>query len=1090
MAAATNGTAGNKRPGSALAKGPCFLGCAAILIVLTGCPSFQPVLTVSPGALSFGSAATRESLAILNVGHGTLKWQAAEVVWDGATQEWLEQDIEWLSIDPEKLAGSVSAETDRVFLSADRDGLSAGAYSGTGIRVTSNGGTAVIPVSIIVQGTTGGDEPDADGLVVSPTAVTINGLDDTATFTVANEGDALVHWYTEVTINATDVPDDTPIQVTVDPTSAITTVGDTTTATVSVSDPTDFDTTYLNYIVAIRDQADGGLIAEVIVTVDQIGPPVIAVDPAVLDYGTDGYQVWFLVANLGNVSSLLDFAVFTRTKNDDGTYTYTPFDVDADALIATIDAPDGMLDVESDILTSTDQSWQYARDVVVTISRDGIKEDLEYRDLWIGAVAGYDESGNPIIDTDVTPQEVQVRVEAAATLEGALNRSRPPSLMRFVFMLRDKRGIAIDASDDLIRSQIEFSIQEDDAALEPYESSQFVTGPENITCNLVLLLDYTGSMYNAGVDDTDNKLEQGEAISQMVQAAKQFILDVPDTYKIAIMEYHDRQQSDNVIHGFDTNKAALIESLDKFSLPAAEHGASEIYDVLYRACDALVDEDPADLLPFDEADVRSVVFVTDGWDTSSTNTLDEVVTYAQKSRVRLYPIGFSGRASSSINDSAMIRLASDTGGHTYYASEVNDLTALLDTENSLSFNATTVDLSMGKATLTLRNAGSSTITWQAIENIDWLAVYPATGSIPPLHRDSDGVIDETGVREVTVTLASGFPEGTYEGSITIQSDYGNATVNVSMTIDSSGALTDMSVIPRTTDAGRLWRELRGQVVLTYTSLFQEGTHPYYIESMFPDSAGDMVSAHFQKDAVYYAGDPRAGQLSLSTTGISSGTAEILLRADYVPRNITQFRLRFIIDVPEDLTPNLTGAERDTLLTKLNTALNNGAVTLTSDGLLDGWRLISSEGHGIFMAVTESDNYLTYASSGQMLKLTFDGLGANDAFTVGMRVDNTLYYSPASATQPSLTKYFLYPGGFLNPTGLLTVSSGSSIASPSLTIDGFTETFDPEATGAWDRDGDSWPDFDDINPDDVDAGDADGDGVPDLDDPAPNDFTIS
>jgi hypothetical protein len=310
-----------------------------------------------------------------------------------------------------------------------------------------------------------------------------------------------------------------------------------------------------------------------------------------------------------------------------------------------------------------------------------------------------------------------------------------------------------------------------------------------------------------------------------------------------------------------------------------------------------------------------------------------------------------------------------------------------------------------------------------------------------------------------------------------------------MTVDSTGTLKTFTIVPQTEDPGRLWRELRGQVVLTYTSLFQEGSHKYSIEVKFPDSLSSTSTAYFEKDAVYYAGDPRSGQLSLTTTGIKNGSAEIYLRADYIPRNITQFRLRFIPSVPENLTPNLTGSERAALLARLQTALNNGAVKVVSGGLVDGWRMISSEGHGVFSLVTESTNYLTYASFGNMVKITFDGLGENEAFALGMRADNSIYYSPAGSGSASLTKYFLYPGCNLNPNGVLSVTAdATSIAAPSLTIAGFAETFDPEAATAWDRDEDSWADFDDIGPDNAEVGDADKDGYPDLDDSAPLDPT--
>jgi hypothetical protein len=124
---------------------------------------------------------------------------------------------------------------------------------------------------------------------------------------------------------------------------------------------------------------------------------------------------------------------------------------------------------------------------------------------------------------------------------------------------------------------------------------------------------------------------------------------------------------------------------------------------------------------------------------------------------------------------------------------------------------------------------------------------------------------------------------------------------------------------------------------------------------------------------------------------------------------------------------------------------------------------------VFLVVTEPGNYLRYASFGNLLKASLEGLPPGIVFSIGFRVDNSLYYKPAVGGNPSYSKWFMYPGGFTNPAALLLLGNGSSIATPAAALTDFVIGFDPDAPGAWDRDGDGWPDFDDINPDDPNVG---------------------
>ena len=1052
---------------------PVLLGAA-----LVGCPA--PLLMTSPAAVNFGSISDRESFTVYNSGDGTLSWTAHEVVWMGAAEGWVEQDVAWLSVDPDTAGGSASGTTARVFLNASRTGLTPGTYGTSGIQIRSNGGTSTVPVVITVGGTE--PEPGEGDVSVAPANIVINGLQGIATFSVSNEADTSVQWYLEVANNTSGQDPNLPVQIAAAPQTAVTVRGGSTPVAVALADPETFDSQRPLYLISVKEKGTDVLLGQVNVTVDIIGLPAIGVDPTTLDFGEDGYQLTFNVANVGDLNSQLDFAVF---QLDDE--VYSPFAVDDDPLILAVTASQGAEGVLAEPEPTI--AWLYSREVSVTISRDGIQNDIEYRDLWIGAVASLDPEGRPVIDLRIAPQKVQVCVVAAAAIEGATNRSRPPSVERFVFLLRDKRGVAVDASSELIRNQISFYVTEDDFPLDPDESSMFIEGPENLKCNMVLLLDFTGSMYQAGVNDPANPLQPGEAIQQMVDAARQFILDLPANYRIAIMGYHERGQVGRFIHGFDTNKESLVAALDSFYLPVGEHGSSEIYDALEAACQALIREDPADVMEFDHTDVRAVVFITDGWDTSSSINDTDLITMAEDARVRLYPLGYSGRISNPVNGALLLDMAARTGGHSYYAPEVGDIAKALDTLKSLSFGTTTVDTANRRFTLPVRNIGSTPITVRTSKDQVWLTIQPGTITVPPLQRALDGAVLETGVRELVVTVGSLTP-GRHTGNVDVRTEAGDGLVQVAVEVDAGGAISAINVVPKTLDAGRIWSDLRGQIVLTYTSLFHADNHHYLIEASFPDSTGKTGTAYFEKDGIYWPGDVRAGQISLTTSGIANGTAEVYGRADYVPRRITQFRFRFTVDVPEAVAPLLTPAQRAELAGRLQDQIDGGGVEVVPGGLIDGWRMLPPEGHGVYTIVTEPDQYPPYGAFGNLLKLTFTGLGTNEYFRLSFRVDNTLYYSPASATSPSLTKYFTYPGCFMTPGEGLVVNENSAMAPPARDAALYSVPFDPEAPDAWDSDGDGWPDFDDADPYDEEVGDRDGDGTPDLDDANPDDPMVS
>jgi len=95
----------------------------------------DPQLSVTPVSLNFDTTATVKSIYLTNTGGGTVVWSVSE-------------ELSWLSVDI--LSGETQKETDQITFTIDREGLSAGQYSGT-VNIESNAGNAAIAIQMRVK---------------------------------------------------------------------------------------------------------------------------------------------------------------------------------------------------------------------------------------------------------------------------------------------------------------------------------------------------------------------------------------------------------------------------------------------------------------------------------------------------------------------------------------------------------------------------------------------------------------------------------------------------------------------------------------------------------------------------------------------------------------------------------------------------------------------------------------------------------------------------------------------------------------------------------------------------------------------------
>ena len=791
-------------------------------------------------------------------------------------------------------------------------------------------------------------------------------------------------------------------------------------------------------------------------------PEIIPLD--VLDFGREDTQKEFWIANIGPRDSKLYFRI---THEDEG--KENPIIVDIQPAIGGANGEDGNAEdfFHPELVNVLIDGVR----ILVTINRDNLQNDVEYRNITIEAL-----DRDPIQFSDeatvlsaVESKTIKIRVERQPLrIEGALNRSRPPYVMRYVFLLRDSssRAIPTVTNDDL--SKLSLTISEDGVPLDLYETSYFVTGPQDIKGNMVILLDYTGSTYYAGVNDKINPLRPGEAIERVKKAVVDFIYDLPDSYQIALMLHNDRQQTNRLIRSFTTNKDVLKDALESFYVPPNLMGASDIYDALSEAIDRLMAEDSKNPLPFDDADVKSIVFITDGWDNASTVDASNIQNKAHDNLIRLYPLGFA--SGGSINNADLIQLATETGGHLYVANDVNKLVQLLGNQKSLVLRPD-LQSSGNDLSFFIYNEGDGNLGWQAdLSKLPkWISeITPSQGTIPSKGNVKVTVKTQPGLADADVVVTSEIPITSNDGDGVIKVSGVSKTVgweSVSIGLDDG--------------AGRIWEELKNQMVLTYITPKQKD-FKYTIRFEYkPGENLPVLTGIFEEDAFAYIGDVRAGQLSLVTSGLFYGNdptnptrrtwqAEVFVRADYIPRDVYFLRTRYFLQKPE----GVTDAQWNLLLA--NVQMN---VEPAEGGLLSyensGWRFIK-EGDGIYLILTSEDNAFTYGAFGNLFKITLSGLDtyvqsfgdAEPILNLAMRVDNESLVSPATPRQSSRTKYFLYPGGPTYLDGLLSITTSAKVAGPSTSIEGLTGLpFNPEDIGVWDADKDGLPDFQDPVPND-------------------------
>jgi len=895
--------------------------------------ALPPTLRTLPSELNFGVTYVRRRLAIWNGGLGVVNWTidtASRPAWATLTP-----------VEPDGFArGSVSGDaTDMVTVVVDRTGLAPADQDYTWVfDVTAEdgdgqalaGATILVSMNIARQSVIAvdtGTQPDGrpnvdeEGVAFLPFGTSLNN----SAFDIMNLGTGTLEWQIDTVgvpswLEFLDSPqgtlepqERTTVRVRVDRTGL--TFGDQSHTFPILSNDNDRSPLPLRIEMQVPKRV------------------IIGVKPGEIAFGPYGISSFLEVANYGDPGSILNFEI---SSNKSWLFYYPE-----------TGSSEGTLDLLKD--------W---KTIDVSIDRAQLEGTGATGTLSVTAFE-VNEDGQRVTLESVEPAVVTVSVEAAPlSFEAARARTRIPSLVRWVLLMRDIafEPIALlwDELDDYVDG---FSIFEKDVPVEITETSQFLTSAEHIRTNCVILLDYSGSMLEAAMSVGDASVAEAPDPLQALysQTVSTLIDELPDSYNIALMEFHERSQVTRIVLApdfgptFTRDKTVLQERLANLS--PLDHGATELLPAVLDASLVLQAEDLGEFrIPFDAPDQRLIISVTDGRLTTPPGRTRDVADYLEDVKVRYFPIGWGHN----VIHEPLARMSAKSGGHYY-----------------------------------------------------------------PTPQEPTGEIDPTGNPVVRPIVSELF--------------------DWCQTEELGTDPCDQSVA----------KDLKSQVVFSYVTLTEDAPVTVRVDAAFDNPNDDdevclaeqgVISGSFTQkeyDYVEIAGDIQMGQFSLRTDGIEGGHARVVLRAEYIPRNVPGYEFAFAS------TETFTVTQ----------------VAPVEGGIVADWT-VEDLGGGRWSLTPPAEEPLSYGRYGDMLYLDFDSV-ASASFRLDCALNDPLY-DPLDQDQ----KYFSYPDSipvedaeFLAPafpTPQITITSpasdalridyGTSVASAQIELRNIGGSHTP--TGVW------------------------------------------
>jgi hypothetical protein len=236
-----------------------------------------------------------------------------------------------------------------------------------------------------------------------------------------------------------------------------------------------------------------------------------------------------------------------------------------------------------------------------------------------------------------------------------------PYLLEFKFSLRDSEdpsSRAVVASPSLMSALA----LENNVPVNSSDTSVILRGIDSKVLKGYLVLDFSESIASLANGDTNGD-GISDAVAAEIASAQSFVNQQPPDAQIGVYEFHREDEAPQQVMSLTTDKTLLDNAIAGIWTNYVQN-----FPAGSRAWDALGDAITA-LAPTNSDESHYIVFLSDGQDSSSTNTLQNVITAATNASVQIYAVGIGD----DVATTNLLDITSSTEGRYYPSTNLVDL---------------------------------------------------------------------------------------------------------------------------------------------------------------------------------------------------------------------------------------------------------------------------------------------------------------------------------------------------------------------------------------------------------------------------------